>query len=417
MDRYLTPQLTRHFGEHRQMAFLSGPRQVGKTTIARQLCERLGTPDSYLNWDNLDHRALVLSGPERIVTHLGLDRLREAKAFCAFDELHKYRRWRDLLKGLFDQHENELSVLVTGSARLDVFKRGGDSLMGRYFPYTLHPVSVAEILAAEGTSGKVVDRADVLDRSEPIDRAPRGIDEDRWEALNRFGGFPEPFIKAEQRFWTRWRGLRTQQLLREDLRDLTRVQAIDQIEILAETLRHQIGQSTSYTSLSNHARVSVDTVRRWLAILQALHYCFAVRPWHRNVPRALRKEPKIYLRDWSLVDDTGARAENLVAAALLKACDGWTETGLGDFALHFLRDKEKREVDFLVCRDARPWFLVEVKSSGRAPLSHALAHFQRLTGAGHAFQVAMDLPFVERDCFETTRPTIVPARTLLAQLV
>jgi len=403
MDRYLVGELQDHFRDQRQMAFLSGPRQVGKTTIARHLCERLGTPDSYLNWDNQDHRAIILGGPERIVSRLDLDRLREHKAFCAFDELHKYRRWRDLVKGLFDQHENELSVLVTGSARLDVFKRGGDSLMGRYFPYTLHPVSVAEVVVA--------------DRNDLLDHSPRAIDADSWEALNRFGGFPEPFTRGEQRFWTRWRGLRTQQLFREDLRDLTRVQSIDQIEFLADTVRRQVGQLTSYTSLSNHARVSIDTVRRWLSILQALYYCFAIRPWHRNVPRALRKEPKLYLRDWSLVEDAGARAENLVAAALLKACDWWTETGRGEHALHFLRDKEKREVDFLVTREGEPWFLVEVKTSGRAPLSEALTHFQQRTGAAHAFQVAMDLPFVERDCFEVTRPTIVPARTLLAQLV
>ena len=369
------------------------------------MCERYGTPESYLNWDNQDHRAVILGGPERIASRLGLDRLREDDAFCAFDELHKYRRWRDLLKGLFDEHESELRILVTGSARLDVFKRGGDSLMGRYFPYTLHPVSVAEIVHAGA------DPADM-----PL-RPPRAIDEPRWEALNRFGGFPEPFTRADRRFWMRWRGLRTQQLLREDLRDLTRVQSIDQIEILADTLRRQVGQLTSYTSLSNHARVTVDTVRRWLATLQALYYCFSVRPWHRNVPRALRKEPKVYLRDWSLVDDPGARAENLVAAALLKATDWWTETGHGSFALHFLRDKEKREVDFLVTRDEQPWFLVEVKTSGKAPLSDALQHFRQRTGASHAFQVAMDLPYVERDCFEADRPIIVPARTLLAQLV
>ncbi len=403
MDRYLTDELLAHFQAHRQMAFLSGPRQVGKTTIAKRLCEQLGKMDSYLNWDNQDHRSIILGGPTRVATTLNLDQLRESKAFCAFDELHKYRRWRDMLKGMFDQYENDLHILVTGSARLDVFKRGGDSLMGRYFPYTLHPISIAE-LAQDHMPPTMI-------------RNPQASDDSSWEALNRFGGFPEPFTKAEQRFWTRWSGLRTQQLFKEDLRDLTQVQSIDQIEILAHILIRQVGQLTSFTSLSNHVRVSIDTIRRWLSTLQALYFCFAVRPWHRNVPRALRKEPKYYLRDWSLIDDVGARAENIVAAALLKSVDWWTETGQGEFGLHFLRDKEKREVDFLVSRDGDPWFLVEVKTSGKAPLSDALQHFQQVTGARHAFQVAMDLPYIDRDCFELEKPTIVPARTLLSQLV
>ena len=335
---------------------------------------------------------------------MGLDRLRPTPPLCAFDELHRYRRWRDFLKGLFDTHGRDLRILVTGSARLDVFKRGGDSLMGRYFPYTLHPLSVAELAhPGDAADGEIV-------------REPRRIETDSWDALNRFGGFPEPLSKADQRFYTRWRGLRTQQLFREDVRDLTRVQEIGQLEHLADVLRSQVGQLTSYTTLAGAVRVSLDTVRRWIAILEALYWCFAVRPWHANVARALRKEPKFFLWDWSLVEGAGARAENLVASALLKAVHSWTEGGRGDFALHFVRDKDKREVDFLVTRDRTPWFLVEVKASGREPLSPSLAHFQAQTGAAHAFQVAMDLPFVERDCFERSEPIIVPARTLLAQL-
>ena len=389
------------------MALMSGPRQVGKTTIARDLCRRMtsdGEPGLYLNWDNQDHRARILAGPEQMATAVGLDRLRSTPPLCAFDELHKYRRWRDFLKGLFDTHERDLHVLVTGSARLDVFKRGGDSLMGRYFPYTLHPLSVAELVHPGA------------DEDDAIVRRPRAIETDLWSALTRFGGFPEPLSKADRRFYARWRGLRTQQLFREDVRDLTRVQEIGQLEHLADVLRAQVGQLTSYTTLARTVRVSVDTVRRWIAILEALYWCFAVRPWHANVARALRKEPKFFLWDWSLVEGVGARAENLVASALLKAVHTWTESGRGEFALHFLRDKDKREVDFLVTRDRVPWFLVEVKVGGREPLSPSLAHFQAQTGAAHAFQVAMDLPFVERDCFARSEPLVVPARTLLAQL-
>ncbi|MBB3059444.1 ATP-binding protein [Microbulbifer rhizosphaerae] len=402
MRRYIQQELVQHCHDHRQMLFLSGPRQVGKTTLAKAMEASFHT-SQYLNWDNQAHREVILRGPEAVAQGLDLDRLQTDLPLCAFDELHKYQHWRDFLKGFFDQYEDRVRVLVTGSAALETFKRGGDSLMGRYFPYTLHPISVAE----------------AFDESPPelIRHEPSRIDDGQWDALWRFGGFPEPFVKASQRFYNRWRRLRTEQMFREDLRDLTRIQELGQVEMLAELLRSQVGQLTSYSSLASSVRVSVDTIRRWVATLESLFYCFTVKPWHRNIARALRKEPKYFLWDWSQVDDPGARAENLVASALLKATHWWTETGLGEFSLHFIRDKQKREVDFLVVRDQRPWFLVEVKSSGSAGLSESLGYFQQQTQAQHAFQVAMDLDFVERDCFEIHRPVIVPAKTFLAQLV
>ena len=250
----------------------------------------------------------------------------------------------------------------------------------------------------------------------PVDRVARRLDDERFDALLRFGGFPEPFLRQQQRFYNRWRRLRTQQLFKEDLRDLTRIQELGQVEVLAELVRDRAGGLTSYASLANVVNASIDSVRRWLATLGSLYYSFAVRPWSKNVTRALRKEPKYYLWDWALVADPGARAENLVASALLKAVHLWTDHGFGEYGLFFIRDKEKREVDFVVVANGEPWFLVEVKASGAASLSPHLGRFQAQTGAAHAFQVALDLPFVERDCFEVRRPVLVPARTLLAQL-
>jgi predicted AAA+ superfamily ATPase len=384
------------------MVFLSGPRQVGKTTVAKQLGNSFAE-ECYFSWDNQLHREIIVKGQQAVATELGLDRLTGNKPLCTFDELHKYQHWRDFLKGFFDQYENRTHVLVTGSASLETFRRGGDSLMGRYFPFSLHPVSVAE--------------CNNLNPVGVINTQPLNIDESQWDALWRFGGFPEPFLKANQRFYNRWRGLRTEQLFREDLRDLTRIQELGQVEMLAELLRTQVGQLTSYSYLAKNIRVSVDTIRRWINTLESLFYCFTIKPWHSNVARALRKEPKYYLWDWSQVDDPGARAENLVACALLKAVHWWTETGEGNYGLHFIRDKQKREVDFLVSRDQQPWFLVEVKSSNKANLSDSLEYFQQQVKASHAFQVAMDAAFIERDCFEIHHPIIVPARTFLAQLV
>ncbi len=403
IPRLYDDAIERHFAENRQMLLLSGPRQVGKTTAG--LTATRGRRDSvYLNWDNTNHRRRVLEGPEGIARLAGLDRLRDEPVRLVFDEIHRFRDWKGFLKGLFDSYPGRAEVIVTGSARLDVFRAGGDSLMGRYFAYGMFPLTPAELV-----------RPDLPDSAAP--RAPRPLEPGALDRLLTYGGFPEPFLRGDRRFYNRWRRLRTQQLLREDVRDLTRVQELGQLEVLAELVRERTGQLVSYTSLANAVGVSIDTVKRWLTILGALYYCFPVRPWWRNVARALRKEPKYYLWDWSHVPDEGARRECLVAVALSKAVRLWTDHGFGDYGLHFIRDKQKREVDFLVTRDRTPWFLVEVKTSGRAGLSPSLDHFQAQTGAPHAFQLAFDLPPVRRDAFEETRPVIVPAESWLTQLV
>ena len=402
MKRVYESLVSTHFRDDRQMLFLMGPRQVGKTTTARDSAELVGE-STCLNWDDSDHRARILAGPSAIAEALRLDVLREQIPVCVLDELHKYGRWKALLKGLFDTYGDRARFLVTGSARLDIFKAGGDSLMGRYFGYRMHPLSV----------GELVDPAP----RERLVRPPSAIDEDAFDSLLRFGGYPEPLLRGDARFWRRWTRTRAAQLFKEDLRDLTAIRELGQVETLAALIRQQTGQLTSYSTLSRAIGASVDSVKRWTGTLEALYYCFALRPWHVNVARSLRKEPRYFLWDWSTVPDEGSRAENFVASALLKATHYWTDRGDGDFALHFLRDKDKREVDFVVVRDGSPWFLVEVKRSANISTSKQLHYFQRQTGAAHAFQVALDMQYVERDCFAHHDPITVPARTLLSQLV
>lgn len=383
------------------MLFLMGPRQVGKTTTSREVAGRRRS--LYLNWDNFDHQQQIVAGPGSLAESLGLDRLSQDKPLLVLDEIHKYPRWRNLLKGFFDTYRERVDVLVTGSARLGVFHTSGDSLMGRYFSYRMHPLSVAELLRPEVGEP-------------PGRRPPVRLADDALEALFTFGGFPEPYERASERFALRWRRLRYQQLFREELRDLTRVQEVGKVQTLAQLLTASIGQGVTLSALADGVSASIDSVKRWLAVLENLYFCFALRPWFRNVARSLRKEPRYYLWDWSMLDDPGRRFENLVASALAKAVHLWTDHGFGLFDLHFLRDKDKREVDFLVVRDGEPWLLVEAKLSGRASLSPALAHFQRQLAAPHALQVAWDLPYVERDTLTLDQPTIVPARTFLAQL-
>ncbi len=394
--RFYHAVLRDHLTRHRQMALVGGPRQVGKTTICRDLA------DDYLNWDNLDDRRKLLSGPAAIAAAVGLEKLRAKPPVVVLDELHKHSKWKGLLKGLFDTYGDRARWIVTGSSRLEIFRRGGDSLMGRYLLFRVHPWSVAECLHPAIPEKAI--------------RAPREIDPADWAALWEHGGFPEPFLKRDARFSRRWRSLRHDQLAKEDLRDVTRVQDLGAIEVLMRMLEERSGQQLVYSNLAAEIGVSVDTIRRWVDLLGRLHFGFLVRPWFRNVTKSLRKEPKWFLRDWSAVADPGAKAETLVACHLLKCVEGWTDLGLGEFQLHYLRDKLKREVDFLVVRDGKPWFLAEVKKSEQA-LSPSLAHFQTETKAEHAFQVVIDLPFVAANCFAHRQPMVVPAKTFLSQLL
>lgn len=397
--RLYDAMLAWHLADDRQMAFVSGPRQVGKTTTCRRHA------DETLNLDDTDHRAVILSGPSAVAQRLALERLRSSPPVTLLDEIHKFGRWKAFLKGFFDSYGHRTQLLVTGSSRLDVYRRGGDSLMGRYLSYRMHPFSVAEIADPRLPDG------------ERIVREPTAIADREWTALWEHGGFPEPFTKRDARFTRRWASLRRQQLVREDIRDLTRIHELGQIETLIGYLETHSGDQVVFSSLANVVGVSVDTIRRWMTTLVGFHLGFTIQPWFRSVARSLRKEPKWFLRDWSRVADAGKRAETFVACHLLKAVEGWTDLGLGDFRLAYVRDKEKREVDFLVVRDQQPWFLVEVRQSD-SRLHGPLSYFQKQLTAPHAFQVVLDSDHVAADCFtERGTPLVVPARTFLSQLL
>ena len=394
--RLYTAILSDHLERHRQMALVSGPRQVGKTTTCRSVS------DEYLNWDNGDDRRVLLRGPASLAEALHLDVLRTQPPVATLDELHKYSKWKGLLKGFFDSYGDRVRLIVTGSSRIDIFRRGGDSLMGRYFLYRMHPWSIAESLRTDLPKKEV--------------HAPDEISSADWDALWEHGGFPEPFLRRDTRFTRRWGSLRQEQLSREDLGEVARVSDLGILETLMQILAERSAQQLIFSNLAHEIQVSVDTVKRWIDLLARLHYGFVVRPWFRNVAKSLRKEPKWFLRDWSGIPDDGARAETLMACHLLKAVEGWTDLGFGDFELRYLRDKQKREVDFLVVKDRKAWFLVEVKMSDTA-LSPWLEHFQSQTNAQNAFQSVMNLPYQQADCFRTRQPVVVPARTLLSQLL
>jgi uncharacterized protein len=396
LPRFYDHLIAKHLGENRQMAFISGPRQVGKTTVSRQHSV------SYFDWDNPDHRKVIMAGPQAVAETIRVDELSEILPVIAIDEIHKFGRWKNCLKGFFDTYADRCRVIVTGSSRLDVYRRGGDSLMGRYFHYRMHPFSVGELVSPSLTE-------------KPI-RPPSLIQENHWQALWEHGGFPEPYAQRNTVFSRRWRDSRLHQLLREDIRDLTLVRDVAQIGLLAEILQDRSCDQIVMKSLADDLHISPDTVKHWLDLLVSLHVGVLIRPWFRNVTKSLRKEPKWYLRDWSGIADPGKRAETFIACHLLKAVEGWTDMGLGSYELRYLRDKEKREVDFVVIRDRKPWFLVEVKAESNA-LSPSLKYYQEQTKAPHAFQVVLGRDYVDADCFSRHEPTVVPARTLLSQLL
>ncbi len=288
------------------------------------------------------------------------------------DEIHKDRRWQTRLKGYFDVDGPGDGVIVTGSARLDLYRRGGDSLLGRYLPYRLHPLTVGESAqppAPDAIFGSVVPRHPLVD-------------------LLRLSGFPEPFLAGSEARARRWSRLRLERLVGEDIRDLRAIEDLAGLRVLVDLLPDRVGSLLSVNALREDVGVAYATVKSWIDVLEALYHCFLVRPYTRRITRTIRAAPKLYLYDLLRVPaaHAGARLENLTALHLLKAAHFWTDTALGEFGLFFVRDKEQREVDFLLVRDGAPWCLVECRSSD-VSLSPALLHFQALLRVPHAVQL------------------------------
>lgn len=348
----------------RKMVFLAGPRQVGKTTLARAVLSswEAGT---YLSWDNRADRAEIRAA-----------RWPGGEALVVLDELHKWRGWKGWLKGEYDKHRQRLRFLVTGSARLDVYRRGGDSLQGRYHHYRLHPFSAGEALGAApgppepGTEIEVppVPHPDVVD------------------ALLTYGGFPEPFLAGSARVHRRWQKERLERFFREDVRDLEPIRDLGSMQLLADLLPERVGLPLSLNALREDLDASHRTVSHWMDVLERLYHVFRVPPFVSPRVRALKKMPKAYLWDPTLVADEGPRFEGLVASHLLKLCHLLEDRDGHSVALHYLRDRDGREVDFLVTVNRKPWFAVEAKlSATRADPS--LVYYKERLRIPWAYQV------------------------------
>lgn len=349
--RYLTSWIKQDLSEGK-MVFLGGPRQVGKTTLALNLLGAKDVDDErYLNWDDASSRDLILRNAIPSVNELILD------------EIHKFSRWKTLVKGLYDKRKHRTKIIVTGSSRLDLFRKGGDSLQGRYHYFRLHPFSLGELSASS-----------VAAQKEALKR------------LIRFGGFPEPFLKADERQWRRWQTERRSRLIREDVADLERVKALSLLELLAAELPSRVGSPLSVKNLRETLQVSHEACERWITILENLYYCFRIPPYGAPRIKAVKKEQKLYLWDWSQVENIGSRLENLVASHLFKFCHFIQDTQGYVMELRFLRDIQKREIDFVVLRDRKPIFAVECKS-GEKEVSDSIRYFQSRASIPAFYQV------------------------------
>jgi hypothetical protein len=266
------------------------------------------------------------------------------------------------LKGLYDTLEAPVDILVTGSARLNVYRRRSDSLVGRYHHLRLHPFTVGELLGG----GKVVPPDESLARLDD-GGAGRGGAADLLGLMLRHGSFPEPLLAQSDRRTRLWRRTRIERVIREDLRDLSRIQELSQVEMLAALLPERVGAPVSVSAFQSLLEVSHPTVKNWLAALRELYLAYELKPYSKRISRSLRKEGKYYMWDCGEVPDSAARFENLVGSHLLKACHLWTDMGEGEFELCYLRNKEKQEIDFLVVRDRVPWLPVEVKADDPTP--------------------------------------------------
>jgi predicted AAA+ superfamily ATPase len=356
----------------KKMVFVAGPRQVGKTTMARSIA---GARGGYLCWDIDDDRALILQ------------RQHPARDPLVLDEIHKYRGWRNYLKGLYDgSRKRGLRILVTGSARLDYYRRGGDSLQGRYFFHRLHPLSLAE------------------------------LGDDRPETLRQLlalGGFPEPFLGQSERDARRWSLDYRTRLVREDLRSLERFEDVGTIELLLLRLPALVGSPLSLNALREELQVSHHSVRRWLDALERLYAFFRIAPFGAPRIRAVKKERKHYHFDWTLVADPALRFENLVACALLKWVDWRRDVEGEELELRYFRDVDRREVDFVVTADRAPRLFVECKLSD-VPPSPGLRYLTQRFPAVPAWQIAAE---GTRDVRTDDGLRLAPAATFLRTLV
>lgn len=354
MKRYLDDLVAADLRQ--KMVLVTGPRQVGKTTLCRHLMARFEAAQ-YLNWDVVQDRAILLR-----------QSWNQRAGLLVMDEIHKMPDWKSWLKGVVDGRSPGQALLVTGSARMETWRQSGDSLAGRYLAFRLHPISVREWCEQRGgTPAAALDHLMVR------------------------GGFPEPCLAERSEDADRWRQQYFTDLIREDVVEFSRLHEINAMRLFVELLRERVGAPLSLASIARDLAVSPTTLKRYLDILQALYIVFTVQPWHRNVARAILQTPKVYFFDTGLVrGNDGIRLENAVAAMLLKHVHFRQDARGKPAGLHYIRTKDGAEVDFALSEDNRLTHLIECKLADNTP-HRALAGFAHKFPEAQAVQLVRDL--------------------------
>jgi predicted AAA+ superfamily ATPase len=356
------------FGEQwgRQMRFICGPRQAGKTTLARQWLEARNSQRLYYLWDLRSVRNRYKAN-ELFFT---ADAPGAVDAWVCFDEVHKMPKWKNILKAVFDAVGERYRFVVTGSAKLNLLKRAGDSLAGRYFTFHLFPLMLSELAG----------RADVQDIPEAavgfVERrlAAEPVGQGALDSLLAYGGFPEPFLRQTRTFYAKWGADYIETVVREDIGSLTRIVDREHIHDLYALLPEAVGSPVSEASLAGHLQVSPVTAKNYLRRLEDFYLGFSVAPYARNIKRSLLKARKFYLFDWARIKDTGKRFEDFVACQLKAMVSLWADASGTPFDLFYVRNKQKQETDFLIVRDGVPWLLIEAKlADGHVERHHETA--------------------------------------------
>lgn len=356
IESYLIKDLSK------KMVFLSGPRQCGKTTLVQKLCRKFN--GIYYNWDHSEHRKNILT------EKLNLD-----APLWVFDELHKYRRWRNFLKGFFDTYRKSLKIIVTGSARLELYGRGGDSLQGRYFSHHLHPFTLGELL-----------KKPIIPIKEIPNLPNSAIQQSELENLLILGGFPEPYLSGSQKEASRWRLGYSHRLVEEEVRSLEQVIELDRIELLYYRLSAIVGSILSINSLREDLEVAFESVRNWLNIFDRLDVIFRLSPYGPPKIKSVKKEQKLYLWDWAQVENEGARFENFIAFHLLRWIH-WCQDMEGEHIdFRYFKARTGQEVDFIILYQGKPYMAIEVKLK-TDDLSPNIRYLVERLDIPYAFQV------------------------------
>lgn len=365
-NRELYQNIWRELARDKAMVFLAGPRQSGKTTLAK-LISRSFSNSLYFNWDIPQDRTRLIENPAFFEE---VERKDDSRPLIILDEIHKYKEWKNYLKGVYDEFHQDYQFLISGSGRLDMYQKGGDSLAGRYFLFHLWPFTLAELGGSNVVIGDFL--ADPLRVVGKRGSALKKI----WERFSDVSGFPEPYLADKTTTWRRWSNGYGQQLIREDIRDITDIKSVGTMETLYHLLPSRIASPLSLPSLARDLQVSYNSVQSWLSVFERFFLIFSLSPWSARIARAIQKERKVYLFDVPRIKDPAARFENMVALELWRGVTAWNDMGFGNFTLHFIKNKERQEVDFLLARDNEPFLLIEAKTSDVQP-SAALKKFQQ----------------------------------------